>query len=70
MGEASSQGKIKKNWFKGLLAEFKKIIWPDRKSVAKQTLAVVIICLILGALISVLDMGIQYGVEFISNLGL
>lgn len=70
MGEASTQGKIKKHWFKGLLVEFKKIIWPDKKSVAKQTMAVVIICIILGSFISVLDRGVQFGVEFISNLGL
>ncbi len=70
MGEASIQDKVKKNWFKGLAAEFKKIIWPDKKSVFRQTLAVIIICIILGAFISVLDMAIQYGVEFLSNLGL
>ena len=29
--------KVKKtNWFKGLKAEFKKIIWPDKKTLAKQ----------------------------------
>lgn len=27
----------KKSWFDGLKAEFKKIIWPDRKSLVKQT---------------------------------
>ena len=70
MGEAGTQGKVKKHWFKGLAAEFKKIIWPDKKSVAKQTIAVIIICIILGSFISVLDMAVQYGVEFISNLGL
>jgi len=70
MGEATTQSKPKKNWFKGLVAEFKKIIWPDKKSAAKQTIAVVIICIILGSIISVLDMAIQYGVEFISKLGL
>lgn len=70
MGEATSQKRGIKSWFKGLALEFKKIIWPDKKSVAKQTLAVIVICVILGALISVLDMVIQHGVEFISNLGI
>ena len=31
----------KKNWFKGLNAEFKKIIWPDKQTLVKQTAAVV-----------------------------
>ena len=31
----------KKSWFKGVKAEFKKIIWPDKKTLAKETVAVV-----------------------------
>ena len=66
MGEAKAGGKApKKSWFKGLKAEFKKIIWPDKKSVAKQTTAVVIISIILGALIKLIDMIIQLGLDFI-----
>lgn len=66
MGEAKAGGKApKKSWFKGLKAEFKKIIWPDKKSVAKQTTAVVIISVILGALIKLIDMIIQLGLDFI-----
>jgi len=37
----------KKNWTKGLQAEFKKIIWPDRPTLVKQTVAVVVITAIL-----------------------
>ena len=40
----------KKSWFKGLQAEFKKIIWPDKKTLAKQTTAVVAVSVILGAI--------------------
>ena len=66
MGEAKAGGKApKKSWFKGLKAEFKKVIWPDKKSVAKQTTAVVIISVILGALIKLIDMIIQLGLDFI-----
>ena len=63
MGEA----KVKKSYFKGLKAEFKKIIWPDKASVGRQTTAVLIISLLLGVLIKVLDVFIQYGVDFISK---
>ena len=31
-----SQKTQKKNWFKGLNAEFKKIIWPDKQTLVKE----------------------------------
>ncbi len=31
MSEAVKTKKQKKSWFKGLKAEFSKIIWPDQK---------------------------------------
>ncbi len=55
----------KKNWWKGLKSEFKKIIWPDRLAVAKKTTAVIVISIILGCIIKVLDMAIQFGLSFI-----
>ena len=55
----------KKSWFKGLKAEFKKIIWPDKDSLVKQSAAVVVITIILGAVIALLDTVIKYGVDFI-----
>ena len=58
--------KVKKtSWFKGLKAEFKKIIWPDKKTLAKQTVAVTVCSLILGAIIAVVDKLLQYGIDFI-----
>ena len=33
----------KSSWFKGMKAEFKKIVWPDKNTLAKQTAAVVIV---------------------------
>jgi len=58
--------KVKKtSWFKGLKAEFKKIIWPDKKTLAKQTVAVIVCSLALGAIISVVDALLQNGIDFI-----
>ena len=51
MGETVKETKQKKNWFKGLKAEFKKIIWPDRKSLTKETVAVVAASVLLGVII-------------------
>ena len=59
----------KKGFFKGVKSEFKKISWPARDTVIKQTAAVVIISVILGVIISLLDLAIQYGVDKILTLG-
>ena len=48
----------KKNWTKGLQAEFKKIVWPDKQTLVKQTVAVVSITAVLGVFIAVVDSGI------------
>lgn len=55
----------KKSWFKGLKAEFKKIIWPDKQSLMKQTAAVVSVSVVLGLVIAGLDLIIRYGVDFL-----
>jgi preprotein translocase subunit SecE len=54
-----------KQWWKGLKSEFKKIVWPDKESVAKQTAAVIVITIILGVIISLLDTGLKYLVDLI-----
>ena len=55
----------KKSWFKGLQAEFRKIIWPDKNTHAKQTTAVVAVSVILGALIAAIDAALKYGIDFL-----
>ena len=55
----------KTSWFKGLQAEFRKIIWPDRKTLAKQTTAVVAVSVFLGLLIAVIDDVLEYGINFL-----
>lgn len=47
-----------KNWFHGLSTEYKKIVWTDKETLAKQTVVVVIITIILSVIISVMDAGI------------
>lgn len=57
-----------KNWFNGLKAEFKKIIWPDRTTLAKQTGAVIVVSIVLGMIIAMLDFIFQYGVDVLVNI--
>ena len=55
----------KTSWFKGLMVEFRKISWPDRKSVVRQTIAVVSVSVVVGLIIALMDWVIQYGVDFL-----
>lgn len=55
----------KKSWFKGLQAEFRKVVWPDRKTLIKQATAVVSISVLLGVLLSVIDALLKYGIDFL-----
>ena len=65
MSEITAEKKQKKSWFKGLKAEFKKVIWPDKKTLTKQTVAVTVFSILLGLIISLVDALIQYGIDFI-----
>lgn len=57
----------KKSFFNGLKAEYKKIIWPDKADLKKQTIVVVITSVIMCTVIRLLDMLIQFGVGFIAG---
>ncbi len=67
MGD-SAEKKAKTGFFKSVKAEFKKISWPDRRTTLKQAIVVVAIAVVLGIIISVLDMVIQYGVNFLTSI--
>jgi preprotein translocase subunit SecE len=55
----------KKSWFKGLKAEFAKVIWPDKETLAKQTTAVVCVSVVLGVIITIVDFLVQYGLNLL-----
>ena len=55
----------KKSWFKGVKAEFSKIIWPDKETLFKESVVVVIVSVVLGVLIAVVDMVIRAGINVI-----
>ncbi len=69
MGQSEKTEKAPKtSWFTGLKAEFRKIIWPEKKSLARQSAAVVAVSVVLGLIIALLDWIIQYGVNFLIGL--
>lgn len=53
----------KESWFKGLSREFKKIIWPSKATLAKESVAVVIITVVLGAIIELVDWLVKLGLD-------
>lgn len=55
----------KTGFFTRVKAEFKKIIWPDKKSFVKQVTAVVILSVLIGTIVAILDMVIKFGLSFI-----
>ena len=66
MGNSSSEEKASKpKFFDGVKAEFKKITWPDRDLLLRQSVSVVGVSIVLGGVIAILDMILQYAVDFL-----
>lgn len=61
--------KEKKHRFQSLKAEFKRIVWPDKDTIVKETTAVVVVTVILGAIIALLDLAIKTGLDKIFQIG-
>ena len=65
MGDNSKNDKVPaQSWSDGLKAEFNNIIWPNKDDLVKQTVAVTVVSVILGTLITVIDSVVQYGINF------
>ena len=66
MGETGNTEKAqKKSYWKGLEAEYKKIIWPDKETLQKETAAVIAGAVALGLIIAALDTGIVFLLHYI-----
>ena len=62
---AAKTEKQKTGFFKGVATEFKKITWPKRDQLVKETIAVSVVTLILGAIIKLVDMVMQTGIAIL-----
>lgn len=64
MGEMANKTADKatksRGFFGNVKAEFKKIIWPSKESLTKESVAVIATTVVLGVIIALIDMGIQY----------
>ncbi|MBO7649180.1 MAG: preprotein translocase subunit SecE [Lachnospiraceae bacterium] len=65
---ADNEKAPKKSFFKGLKAEFKKIIWPSRDKVVKESGVVLVISVVLGLVIFGVDILIKLGLGAILGL--
>ena len=77
MADSAKNGKADKTanktskgtgFFKGVKAEFKKISWPDKESLLKQSVAVGCISVVMGIVIAILDFLMRFGVNFLTSL--
>lgn len=55
----------KKSFFNGVKSEYNKIVWPDRETVGKEAVAVLVCSVALGLIIAVMDLVISFGLSFI-----
>ena len=55
-----SMGQKMRKFFRGVKAEYSKIIFPNRETLRKQTVAVIIVAVFLGALIAAMDILFTY----------
>ena len=59
------ENKVKKHFFKDFKAELKKVIWPTPKQLVNNTVAVVVIVAIVGAIVFALDSGLKKVQEYV-----
>ena len=65
MAKEKESTSLKRGFFTELKGEFRKIIWPDKKLLGKQSVAVIVAAIILGCIISAVDWVMQIGLSFI-----
>lgn len=56
---------FKRSFFTELKGEFRKIVWPDRKLLGKQSVAVIVAAIVIGCIIAAIDWIMQIGLTFI-----
>ena len=60
-------GKRIKKFFKDYISEIKKITWPNREYVVKNTTIVVGAIVIVAAIVGALDLGFTAGLQFLAD---
>ena len=61
------KGKLKAAW-RGFKSEVKKIVWPSKKQVVKNTLVVIVVVVICAIVIGALDYAFANGISALTEL--
>ena len=61
------KGRLKEAW-RGFKSEVKKIVWPSRKQVFKNTLVVIVVVVICAIIIGALDYAFSQGIIALTDL--
>lgn len=56
----TTESAVKAGFTREVKSEFKKIIWPSKESLTKESVAVIVTTIVLGGVVALLDLGIQY----------
>lgn len=65
MANENESTSLKRSFFTELKGEFRKIIWPDKKLLGKQSVAVILAAIVIGCIIAAIDWLMQIGLSFI-----
>lgn len=56
----TNENVAKSSFSQEVKSEFKKIIWPSKESLTKESVAVIATTIVLGGVVALIDLGIQY----------
>ncbi|MBQ8281110.1 MAG: preprotein translocase subunit SecE [Lachnospiraceae bacterium] len=65
MSEKKEATAKKVSWWQGIKSEFKKIVWPDKRSLVRETIAVFVITILLAIIIMLIDYVVKFGIDLI-----
>ena len=60
MANKTTESAIKSGFSQEVKSEFKNIIWPSKESLTKESVAVIATTIVLGGVVALFDLGIQY----------
>lgn len=55
-------------YFKDLVGEFKKVVWPSKKQVINNTIVVLVFCAVVGIFVWILDLPLAAGMKTLLDL--
>ena len=70
MAQTAKKDAKKDSFWKSMKTEFKKITWPDKTETVKESVAVLCVSVVLGLVITLLDTIMQYGINFLTSIGM